>query len=364
MKNIIDPVNTEDGLFHDGDPSTGAEGTIVYAKIMNAIMNGVIDIQTENLKILTEAGMKPDPSTTNQLLTALRKLFLVSDDKTVAGALQKSKNLTDLEDKTKAREALQLDKVGNWTAVQANGGKHSDGTHHHYIDWDGKLHYTVDDTDVGELFTTQNPPTAAQTGAYPHTGGNLDEEASITVISNSKNPATGTVIYSPMYRVVLKDRGGDQDFKDGASGFMRLVEEVGTRAYLQLQWDGFGTVHEFRFDQNGNTQVYGKAYTGSGASFLAEDGNVYGAAWGGYATSWVLAQINNNNAWINQSFITGHRQASAQWSGQIGSAYQVPAGCVVIGAQNNGSSDNSHLGLLYAAEQIQINGSWVTIGLV
>ena len=29
MKDIISPINTEDGLFHDGDPSVGLEGTIV-----------------------------------------------------------------------------------------------------------------------------------------------------------------------------------------------------------------------------------------------------------------------------------------------------------------------------------------------
>lgn len=72
MKDIIEPVDTDDGLFHDGDPSTGAEGTIVYAKIMNALQGGIIDIQTENKNILAEAKMMPDPSKNNQLLTAIK----------------------------------------------------------------------------------------------------------------------------------------------------------------------------------------------------------------------------------------------------------------------------------------------------
>jgi hypothetical protein len=72
MKDIINPVDTEDGLFHDGDPSTGAEGTIVYAKIMNAFQGGIIDIQSENKNILAEAKMTPDPSKNNQLLTAIK----------------------------------------------------------------------------------------------------------------------------------------------------------------------------------------------------------------------------------------------------------------------------------------------------
>lgn len=74
MKDIIEPVDTDDGLFHDGDPSTGAEGTIVYAKIMNALQGGIIDIQTENKNILAEAKMTPDPSKNNQLVTAIKTI--------------------------------------------------------------------------------------------------------------------------------------------------------------------------------------------------------------------------------------------------------------------------------------------------
>lgn len=74
MKDIIEPVDTDDGLFHDGDPSTGAEGTIVYAQIMNAFQGGIIDIQTENKNILAEAQMTPDPSKNNQLVTAIKAI--------------------------------------------------------------------------------------------------------------------------------------------------------------------------------------------------------------------------------------------------------------------------------------------------
>lgn len=292
--------------------------------------------------------------------------------------LRQDANLRDLNNIAKALENLGLNLVGNWQAVQANGGKHSSGKHRIYMDWndgDRKLYITVDETDVGELFSTQNPPTAAQTGAYPRTGGNLDEEASISLISNSKNPATGTVIYSPMYRVVIKGRGGDQDFKDGASGFMRIVEEVGTRAYLQLQWDGFGTVHEFRFDQNGNSQVYGKAYTGSGASFLAEDGNVYGGAWGGYATSWVLQQINALNVAINNQLnnMNADRNNCVRATARGGRQHKVggdwiadweaPAGCFMTGMNTNEGGDGRKAGLYFRAMYYYTPSSgWVQAG--
>lgn len=292
--------------------------------------------------------------------------------------LRQDANLSDLNNIAKTLENLGLNLVGNWQAVQANGGKHSSGKHRIYMDWndgDRKLYITVDETDVGELFSTQNPPTAAQTGAYPRTGGNLDEEASISLISNSKNPATGTVIYSPMYRVVIKGRGGDQDFKDGASGFMRIVEEVGTRAYLQLQWDGFGTVHEFRFDQNGNSQVYGKAYTGSGASFLAEDGNVYGGAWGGYATSWVLQQINALNVAINNQLnnMNADRNNCVRATARGGRQHKVggdwiadweaPAGCFMTGMNTNEGGDGRKAGLYFRAMYYYTPSSgWVQAG--
>lgn len=279
--------------------------------------------------------------------------------------LRQDANLSDLNNIAKALENLGLNLVGNWQAVQANGGKHSSGKHRIYMDWndgDRKLYITVDETDVGELFSTQNPPTAAQTGAYPRTGGNLDEEASISLISNSKNPTTGTVIYSPMYRVVIKGRGGDQDFKDGASGFMRIVEEVGTRAYLQLQWDGFGTIHEFRFDQNGNTQIYGKAYTGSGASFLAEDGNVYGPAWGGYLSTWVDAQIggqiSNNNNWVNNNFQprnTGN--PGGGWWRDSATGLIIQAGTVAVPVSGSAGSASFSFPLAFPNGVVSIVGS-------
>jgi len=283
--------------------------------------------------------------------------------------LKVSENLSDLADVNKAKEALALDKVGNWTAVEANGGLHSSGNHRIYIDWgeDGKAHLTVDTSDEGELFTTVNPPTPAQSNSYPMWGGNLNENASITVISSVLQGNVGDFLYGPMFRTTLKARGGDQDFKDGASFFMRIVEHVGTLAYGELVFDGFSSVQSFVFDQNGNFHAAGNVQ--AGGAWLATDGNVYGSVWGGYLSNWIAGQIDarigNNNNWINQSFISGQRQASAQWSGKVGgNGLQLPAGCVAIGAKNNGSSDVANMSLLYAAEQICINGNWMTIGLV
>ncbi|MFT4464027.1 MAG: phage baseplate protein [Sodalis sp. (in: enterobacteria)] len=78
MKEILSPVETADGLFHDGDPSTGAEGTVVHAKWLNAMQGAMIDTQMEHKNILAEVGMKPDGSQSTQLLTAIKAIAAAS----------------------------------------------------------------------------------------------------------------------------------------------------------------------------------------------------------------------------------------------------------------------------------------------
>ncbi|WP_336844185.1 gp53-like domain-containing protein [Serratia nevei] len=74
MKEIISPVDTEDGLFHDGDPSTGTEGTVVSQTWLNPVQGAVISSQQEMASVLKEAGIKIDPSKQDQLLAAIKKI--------------------------------------------------------------------------------------------------------------------------------------------------------------------------------------------------------------------------------------------------------------------------------------------------
>lgn len=228
--------------------------------------------------------------------------------------LRQDANLSDLENVDAARKALKIENVGNFLAVEANGGRHSSGNHIIAIDWgdDSKLYATVDLKDAGAFFTTKNPPNAAQTGAYPKTGGNLEEEASVTVISKVMAGHVGDFLYTPMYRTTLKGRGGDQDFKDGASFFMRMVEHVGTEAYGELVFDGFGSIQSFRFSQTGDFLANRNVHAGQG--LLAIDGNVYGPIWGGYLNQWVLAQINALNVALNQSINNVSNTANDAWN--------------------------------------------------
>ncbi|WP_190306118.1 hypothetical protein, partial [Pantoea sp. VH_8] len=270
--------------------------------------------------------------------------------------LHADKNLSDLTDTAKAREALSLDKVGNWNAVQANGGLHSSGNHHIYIDWggDSKFYGTVDSTDVGEFFTTQNPPTPEQSRSYPKTGGEVDGEVWSAVGNNYRLVGNNRGVFwrfdaSSMYLMFTND--GDPH--GGYNALRPLMANFATGA--------LSTGHDFT--------AGGNVYSGGGASRLATDGNIYGSVWGGFLNNWIAGQISAQvgavQTWVSQNFVNSSRQASATWSGKVGggAGLQVPAGCVVIGARNNGSSDVANMSLLYAAQQILVNGNWMTIGL-
>lgn len=63
-------INTPDSLFHDGDPSSGALGTIVTAAWLNTM-------QGELANVIEAAGIKLDAAKTDQLKQAISKL--VSD---------------------------------------------------------------------------------------------------------------------------------------------------------------------------------------------------------------------------------------------------------------------------------------------
>lgn len=80
MKDVIAPINTSDGLFHDGDQSTGALGTIVTAAFQNDVQSGLQNAQSEIIKVLKTANpaVVLDPAKTDQLITALKLLFLQS----------------------------------------------------------------------------------------------------------------------------------------------------------------------------------------------------------------------------------------------------------------------------------------------
>lgn len=74
MQNLMPPVNTPDNLFHDGDPTTGVEGTIVTAGHLNNEQSAIRDTQQEIISVLSDAGIEVNPEKQDQLLAAIKKI--------------------------------------------------------------------------------------------------------------------------------------------------------------------------------------------------------------------------------------------------------------------------------------------------
>lgn len=165
--------------------------------------------------------------------------------------LRKDQNLADLQNKGTARENLELDKVGNWPAVQANGGLHSDGYHRIFLDWaiDNKLYATVDSSDVGALFTTHNPPTPKQVGAFPSKGGTVGSDGVTTpfLFANDHTAPLnrqGTWIQwnesnGRGESAFINNRGG------GSGGFkFRVINDDNTQELGSVEIGGDGKLYE------------------------------------------------------------------------------------------------------------------------
>ncbi|WP_321146625.1 hypothetical protein [Providencia alcalifaciens] len=74
MQDLMPPINTQDKIFHDGDPTTGQLGTIVTALWLNNVQAATRDVQAEIKSVLAKAGMTPDPKKTNQLADAISQI--------------------------------------------------------------------------------------------------------------------------------------------------------------------------------------------------------------------------------------------------------------------------------------------------
>ncbi|MFB0827681.1 pyocin knob domain-containing protein [Chromobacterium violaceum] len=78
MQDVMQPINTPDKLFQDGNPATGQPGTIVSAAWLNAVQGATRSTQAELLSVLAASGIAVDPAKQDQLLAAIKKLVLSS----------------------------------------------------------------------------------------------------------------------------------------------------------------------------------------------------------------------------------------------------------------------------------------------
>lgn len=74
MRNKIERIDSDNGKFKDGDPLSGEYGTIVKAKWLNGVQEGLLTNQGEILTVLREAGIEPNEADETQLWQALQVL--------------------------------------------------------------------------------------------------------------------------------------------------------------------------------------------------------------------------------------------------------------------------------------------------
>ena len=87
MKSLMPQIDSNDGLFHNGNPVTGEQGTRVTDTWLNNLQDRVRDVQAEAHYVLQKAGFTPKEETQTQLYQAIVKI--IDDNRKTASLTQK-----------------------------------------------------------------------------------------------------------------------------------------------------------------------------------------------------------------------------------------------------------------------------------
>ena len=87
MKSLMPQIDSNDGLFHNGNPATGAQGTRVTDTWLNNLQDRVRDVQAEAHYVLQKAGFQPVENKQTQLYEAIVKI--IDDNRKSANTTQK-----------------------------------------------------------------------------------------------------------------------------------------------------------------------------------------------------------------------------------------------------------------------------------
>lgn len=87
MKSLMPQIDSNDGLFHNGNPATGEQGTRVTDTWLNNLQDRVRDVQAEAHYVLQKAGFTPKVETQTQLYQAIEKI--IDDNRKTASLTQK-----------------------------------------------------------------------------------------------------------------------------------------------------------------------------------------------------------------------------------------------------------------------------------
>ena len=87
MKSLMPQIDSNDGLFHNGNPAIGEQGTRVTDTWLNNLQDRVRDVQEEAHYVLQKAGFQPVENKQTQLYEAIVKI--IDDNRKSASTTQK-----------------------------------------------------------------------------------------------------------------------------------------------------------------------------------------------------------------------------------------------------------------------------------
>jgi hypothetical protein len=271
MKDIMPPINTPDKSFHDGNPATGEQGTIVSAEWLNNAQGSIRNTQQELLSVLTEAGMAIDENKTNQLSLAILNLITNrSPDLPIASITQKG--IVQLSNSTSSTsEALAATPKAVKAAIDASlpiGGTAAAATKLATarkiggVDFDG-----TKDINLPFINTTD---------------ANIQLAGVLGVKSLEVYTMPGS---SEGAQIDLFDKDGQRAaFIDiDSTGNYRLVatgSESGTIVSLVINRVTGDVSIPKSLNVTGNITSAGSVRAGNGSAQLSTNGNIYGSLWG------------------------------------------------------------------------------------
>lgn len=267
MKDIMPPINTPDKSFHDGNPATGEQGTIVSAEWLNNAQGSIRNTQQELLSVLTEAGMAIDENKTNQLSLAILNLITNrSPDLPIASITQKG--IVQLSNSTSSvSEVLAATPKAVKAALDASlpiGGTAAAAT---------KL------------------ATARKIGGVDFDGTkDINLPFINTTDANIQLAGVLGVKSLEVYPMPDSAEGGQIDLfdKDGvhvafldidSGGNTRIVSTAAGVAISINKTTGDVTIPKV-LNVTGNITSVGSVRAGSGSAQLSTNGNIYGSVWG------------------------------------------------------------------------------------
>ncbi len=362
MKNIMPPINTPDNAFHDGNPATGEQGTIVPGAWLNNVQSGVISIQQELLSVLTKAGIEIDETKQDQLVTAITKLItqgipeLPSASLSQKGIVQlssatnsDSETLAATSKAVKTANDAALKIVNNLSEIAAAGPNAvlAAITNLNLLttvnNANGALQVTRNLSDLNDTALARTNIGAADANdvVSKKGGGTFDKSIDVNGVVTSRekvecrSPANDN--YSSGFNCYITDNGVITDY-------------ISTHHTISPQWL-FATKLELTtrkvtLSVNGDIKSGGTITVGAGGAMIYPDGNMSGGAWGPAGD--LFSYINS----IKSGAITSVRLgAQSSADGAIG---PIPAGCYLVGTSGSWN--------IFRPLQFLQNGIWVTAG--